>query len=202
MIPPDGATMQIGDFSLAADVADFIEITAIIVIAIGVVVAVVGAVIVGVRAGWDSAFKSFRRSMARGLLVGLDLLIAADIITTVTLEPTLANISALGLLVVIRTFLSWALILESEGHWPWQQQASEWLCWRRSRLSETEEETVGDFLKGLVVFAVAFAFFTFPTTWLLMLFFGNIGMELSYVATLPLGVLVSVLLGGVTSRSW
>ncbi len=116
--------MQIGDFSLATEVADFIEITAIIVIAIGVVAAVVGAVIVGVRADWDSAFDRFRRSMARGLLIGLDLLIAADIIKTVTLEPTLENISALGLLVVIRTFLSWALILESEGHWPWQQQAS------------------------------------------------------------------------------
>ena len=61
---------------------------------------------------------------------------------------------------------------------------------------------MGDFLKGLVVFAAAFALFTFPATWLLMLFFGNIGMELSYVATLPLGVLVSVLLGGVTSRTW
>ena len=62
--------------------------------------------------------------MARGLLVGLDLLIAADITKTVTLEPTLENIEALGLLVVIRTFLSWSLILESEGRWPWQQQSS------------------------------------------------------------------------------
>jgi uncharacterized membrane protein len=116
--------MQIGNFSLAAEVADFIEITAIIVIAIGVAAAVVGAVMVGVQAGWDPAFERFRRSMARGLLIGLDLLIAADIIKTVTLEPTLENISALGLLVVIRTFLSWALILESEGHWPWQHQGS------------------------------------------------------------------------------
>ncbi len=61
---------------------------------------------------------------------------------------------------------------------------------------------MGDFLKALVVFAVAFAIFTFPATWLMMLFFGNIGMELSYGATLPLGVLGSVLLGGVTSRGW
>ena len=61
---------------------------------------------------------------------------------------------------------------------------------------------MGDFLKGLIVFAVAFALFTVPATWLLMLFFGNIGMELSYVATLPLGILGSVLLGGVTSRTW
>ncbi len=61
---------------------------------------------------------------------------------------------------------------------------------------------MGDFVKGLIVFAVAFALFTFPATWLMMLFFGNIGMELSYAATLPLGILASVLLGGVTSRSW
>jgi hypothetical protein len=52
------------------------------------------------------------------------------------------------------------------------------------------------------VFAVVFAVFTFPATWLLMLFFGNIGMELSYVATLPLGILASVVIGGVTSRTW
>ena len=61
---------------------------------------------------------------------------------------------------------------------------------------------MGDFLKALLVFFGAFALFTFPATWLLMLFFGNIGMELSYAATFPLGILASVLLGGVTSRTW
>lgn len=61
---------------------------------------------------------------------------------------------------------------------------------------------MGDFVKFLLVAAIAFIIFTFPSTWLLMLFFGNLGMELSYVATLPLGVLVSVILGGVTSRPW
>lgn len=61
---------------------------------------------------------------------------------------------------------------------------------------------MGDFIKAVVVFAVAFAIFTFPSTWLLMLFFGNMGLALSYVATLPLGILVSVLLGGVSSRAW
>ncbi len=55
------------------------------------------------------------------MLLGLDLLIAADIIRTVTLEPTLENVAALGLLVVVRTFLSWALVLEADGRWPWQQ---------------------------------------------------------------------------------
>lgn len=69
-------------------------------------------------------------------------------------------------------------------------------------LSKLEEDAMGDLLKGLLVFAIAFALFTLPATWLLMLFFGNLSMELSYMATLPLGILVSVLLGGVTSRTW
>jgi uncharacterized membrane protein len=58
--------------------------------------------------------------MANGLLVALDLLIAADIIKTVTFEATIENAFVLGLLVLIRTFLSWTLILEVEGRWPWQ----------------------------------------------------------------------------------
>jgi hypothetical protein len=65
-----------------------------------------------------------------------------------------------------------------------------------------EEETMADSLKALVVFAFAFALFIAPATWLLMLFFGNIGMELSYVATQPLGILASLLLGGVISRTY
>jgi len=61
---------------------------------------------------------------------------------------------------------------------------------------------MGDFLKALLFAAIAFLMFTFPATWLLMLFFGNIAMELSYWGTLPVGILVSVLLGGVLSRPW
>lgn len=61
---------------------------------------------------------------------------------------------------------------------------------------------MGDFLKALVVSVVMFLIFTFPATWLLMLFLGNLGLELSYWGTLPMGILVSVLLGGVLSRPW
>ena len=61
---------------------------------------------------------------------------------------------------------------------------------------------MGDFLKGLLFAAIAFLIFTFPATWLLMLFFGNIGMELSYGGSLPIGILASVLLGGVFSRPY
>lgn len=54
-------------------------------------------------------------------------------------------------------------------------------------------------IKTLIFLAIAFLIATLPATWLLMLFFGNIGMELSYWGTFPLGILTSVLLAGVTS---
>ena len=63
---------------------------------------------------------------------------------------------------------------------------------------------MGDFIRALIVAAIAFVIFTFPATWLLMLFWRNVApaVGLSYVGTLPLGILASVLLGGVMSRSY
>ena len=115
---------MIGDFALADRVADLIELVAILVIAIGVVAAIVGGIIARIQHSGRAAFATFRRLMARGLLIGLDLLIAADIIKTVTLEPTLENVAALGLLILIRTFLTWTLLVETDGHWPWQQNTT------------------------------------------------------------------------------
>ncbi len=112
----------VGSWEIAHDVSQWIEIAAVTVIAITVLVAIVVMVRCAV-AGGDAA-KSlwvFKQAFSRGVLLGLDLLIAADIIRTVTLEPTLENVAALGLLVVVRTFLSWALVLEAEGRWPWQR---------------------------------------------------------------------------------
>lgn len=113
--------MQIGDFTLADRVADLIEMAAVIVIAVGVVAAMTAGIITRIQDDGRAAFAIFRRLMARGLLIGLDLLIAADIIKTVTLEPTLENVAALGLLILIRTFLTWTLLVETDGRWPWQQ---------------------------------------------------------------------------------
>jgi uncharacterized membrane protein len=111
----------IGDFELARIVAESIEVLAIVVISLAVVAACVGAVTERLRADTESGLQSFKRTMARGLLIGLDLLIAADIIKTVTLEATLENASVLAILVLIRTFLSWTLLLEVEERWPWQR---------------------------------------------------------------------------------
>jgi uncharacterized membrane protein len=66
------------------------------------------------------AYRRLRTLSARILLLGLELLVAADIVRTVALEPSLESVAVLGLLVVIRTFLSWSLIVEIEGRWPWQ----------------------------------------------------------------------------------
>lgn len=70
----------------------------------------------------DENYRQYKHSLGAGLLLGLEILVAADVIRTVAFEPTFENIAALGLLVVVRTFLSWALVVEIEGHWPWQQK--------------------------------------------------------------------------------
>lgn len=68
----------------------------------------------------DAAFVAYRRQLARALILGLEFLIAGDIIRTVVVESTLQSVAVLGLIVLIRTFLSIALHLEVEGRWPWQ----------------------------------------------------------------------------------
>jgi uncharacterized membrane protein len=68
-----------------------------------------------------AAYGTYRADLGKGLLVGLELLVAADIIRTVALDLTLINILTLAALVVVRTFLGWTLNLDIEGRWPWQK---------------------------------------------------------------------------------
>jgi uncharacterized membrane protein len=70
------------------------------------------------------AFREYKTRLGKMLILSLEFLVAADIIRTVALEPTLANGAVLGLLVVIRTFLSWSLSVEIEGRWPWSHAAA------------------------------------------------------------------------------
>ena len=101
---------------------------------VGVLVIVAGGLVAAFRyvAGRPYAagegYRSFRQDLGRAILLGLELLIAADIIRTIVVAPTLESLSVLGLIVLIRTFLSMSLQLEIEGCWPWQrarQQAAE-----------------------------------------------------------------------------
>lgn len=66
-------------------------------------------------------YRRFRQDLGRGILLGLEFLVAADIIRTVAVAPTLQGVLVLGLIVLIRTFLSMALEVELEGRWPWQR---------------------------------------------------------------------------------
>jgi uncharacterized membrane protein len=72
----------------------------------------------------DDAYEGYKTQLGKGLLLGLEFLVAADVVRTVVLEPTLQNVIILGLLVVIRTFLSWSLVVEIEGRWPWRRTKS------------------------------------------------------------------------------
>jgi uncharacterized membrane protein len=70
-------------------------------------------------------YGGYRAVLGRAMLLGLEILIAADVVRTAALDPSLKNISALGALVLVRTFLSWSIILEIEGRWPWQRGAAQ-----------------------------------------------------------------------------
>ena len=75
--------------------------------------------------GAGDAYGRFKGQLGRGFLLGLELMVAADIVRTVALDPSLLNVEILGLLVVIRTLLSWSLVVEIDGHWPWRASAEE-----------------------------------------------------------------------------
>lgn len=68
-----------------------------------------------------SAYEIYRRSLGRAILLGLELLVASDIIRTVATAPTFTGLGVLGLLILIRTFLSVEIEMEIEGRWPWQK---------------------------------------------------------------------------------
>jgi uncharacterized membrane protein len=100
---------------------------------IGVVV-ILGAVAVaasdGLRIGlgrkcWGEAYDRARANLGRGILLGLELLVGADIIATVTAPLTVASVGLLAGVVAIRTFLSFALETEIEGRWPWRRASAD-----------------------------------------------------------------------------
>lgn len=73
------------------------------------------------RDGAVPAFESYRKAIARVVLVGLEILVAATIIKTIIVDPTLEKVGYLAIMVAIRTFLGWTTTLEMSGRWPWQR---------------------------------------------------------------------------------
>lgn len=98
--------------------------------AVGVITIVAGgalALVVGLRdwSGPSSYFADVRRGFGRPLILGLEILVAADIIQTVTVEPSISNVGVLGILVAVRIALSFSLDIEVDGMLPWRRAETE-----------------------------------------------------------------------------
>lgn len=113
---------------LPFDIAPFAHGVAGLIELAGITVIVIGAVIAsGIfindywrRRVFSEAYHKYRGHLGRAILLGLEFLVAADIIGTVAVEPTFRNLGVLAVIVVVRTFLSFSLEVEINGKWPWQ----------------------------------------------------------------------------------
>jgi uncharacterized membrane protein len=102
-------------------IATGIEVAGVAIIVTSAVISAYLYLREGRRAGWGPAYERFRANLGRGILLGLELLVAADIIGTVAVTPSFENLGILAAIVLIRTFLSVSLEVEIEGRWPWQR---------------------------------------------------------------------------------
>jgi uncharacterized membrane protein len=106
--------------------AKLLELAGVAIILGGIILATVTFVREGSRTGnFRAAYPRYRSDIGRGILLGLELLVGADIISTITAPLTFESVGLLAAIVGIRTFLSFSLETEIEGCWPWQRAAKE-----------------------------------------------------------------------------
>src|SRR3954453_8595539 len=106
------------------DIARGVEILGVATVLVGLVASLASGVLglLGGEGAW-SVYRTIRAVFARGILLGLEFLVAADIIRTVAVQPSLEDVSLLGLIILVRTFLSSSLEVELDGRWPWARAA-------------------------------------------------------------------------------
>ena len=103
-------------------VAQGFEALGAAILVVGVIWSFVLAAMTARRSGWSAkTYLVLRQAFGGTLLLGLEVLVAADLLRTVAVAPTLENVYVLGLIVLIRTFLSFSLETEIEGVWPWRR---------------------------------------------------------------------------------
>jgi len=107
-------------YEVIETVGKAIDGVGVAVIAIGALISAAGAVSRFRRKSGD-VYRVFRQQLGRSILLGLEFLVAADIIRTVAVTPDARSVAVLGGIVLIRTFLSFSLELEVTGYWPWQK---------------------------------------------------------------------------------
>jgi len=118
--------------TIAVEILEFLERAGRTISVVGVLVIVGGFVLAAVKyagrlrgIGPALSFEKFKVELGRALLLGLEIMVVADVIETITVEPTLASLGVLACLVILRTIVSWTLTLEIEGRWPWQPAEAE-----------------------------------------------------------------------------
>lgn len=102
-------------------IARIVEFAGVMIMFLGVLFAFIRALMASSKFGHD-AYLRIRQDVGKSILLGLEVLITADIMATVVTEPTLRSVLVLGLIVLIRTFLSLSLQVELEGRFPWQKK--------------------------------------------------------------------------------
>jgi uncharacterized membrane protein len=108
-------------------IREFVEVAGNAAEVAGVALIIGGLVLATARYALPTAsrdaprYRRYRQDLGRAILLGLEVLVAADIVRTVAFTPTMDSVIVLAMIVAIRTFLSWSLALELEGRWPWQR---------------------------------------------------------------------------------
>ena len=114
---------MIGESALLHLITRSIEYAGIGVIVLGALFAVIRFAVAIFRETEDDPYRRLRSRLGRSILLGLEFLVAADIIATVAIEPTMDSVAVLAGVVLIRTFLSFSLEVEIEGRWPWRRNS-------------------------------------------------------------------------------
>ncbi len=107
-------------YEVIETVGKTIDAVGVAVIAVGALISAAG-VISRLRNKTGDVYRVFRQQLGRSILLGLEFLVAADIIRTVAVTPDARSVAVLAGIVLIRTFLSFSLELEVTGYWPWQK---------------------------------------------------------------------------------
>ena len=111
-------------FAWHEPIAQFFEAAGIMVILLGAAAATLRFFLDLRATAFDPAYRACRRNLGRAILLGLEFLVAGDIINTVAVDPTFESVGVLAIIVAIRTFLSISLEVEIEGRWPWSPVAA------------------------------------------------------------------------------
>lgn len=102
-----------------------LEIAGASTLVLGFLVATAGCLSQVRKLGAAVAMAGYRKSLGRSVMIGLEILVAATIIKTITVEPSIEGIGLLATMVAIRTILGWTTTLEINGRWPWQKPQPE-----------------------------------------------------------------------------